>query len=97
LGSAISLQYINAWVNNNTAWGLRNENGPLEAAWGVAAMAKALELVKYKPGFTGYNATVATAFVRWFSTVQQPQIDAIITGAANRARNGTINHYNNCK
>jgi len=93
---AINAQrYIQAWVNTNTAWGLAAENGPLEASWGVAAMAKALELLKYKSTFTGYNATVTTRFISWFKAVPQPQIEATINGAANRAKNKTVFAYNN--
>ena len=94
---AINAQRIvGGWVNNK-AWGLVGENGPLEASWGVAAMAKALELLKYKSKFTGYDASVAIRFISWFKAVPQPQIEKIINGLAAKYQNGQINIYNNCK
>jgi hypothetical protein len=41
-----ALDIVDAWARHNKHWGLQDENGPLEAAWGVAAMAKALEMLK---------------------------------------------------
>jgi hypothetical protein len=92
-----SQAYIRAWVNTNTQWGWLRENGPLEAGWGVAAVAKALELLRYKPAFTGFDSTVRTRFITWFRTVLLPQIDWLIDTTAARAAQGQINIYNNCK
>ena len=89
--------YIKAWVNTNAQWGWWRENGPLEAGWGVAAVAKALELLKYKKAFPGYEVAVVNKFITWFRTVVLPQINWLMDSAAARAAAGQINVYNNCK
>eukprot|EP00878_Enallax_costatus_P022573 GHUV01023959.1.p1 GENE.GHUV01023959.1~~GHUV01023959.1.p1 ORF type:complete len:499 (+),score=71.25 GHUV01023959.1:332-1828(+) len=42
------INIVTTWCNTNTRWGYHYENGPLEAGWGVAAMARALELVRQR-------------------------------------------------
>jgi hypothetical protein len=41
---------IRAWAVGNKAFGLNYRNGPLEAAWGCGAMARAAELLRADRG-----------------------------------------------
>lgn len=87
---------INGWVATNKAWGLTSENGPLEGGWGIAAMARSLEVLRSLPGF----ATTRTNFMSWFNTYVYPQMNSLVTNAANAyaAPGGTSkNIYNNCE
>jgi hypothetical protein len=87
---------IDGWASTNTRWGLLNENGPLEAGWGCAAMAKSLEFLKNKR-WSGYNPAVEARFMTWFNTVLFPQLDWLVSNTVNRARNGEPNVYSNCE
>ena len=87
---------IEGWITTNRNWGLLNENGPLEAGWGCAAMAKALEYLKNKQ-WSGYNPAVEARFMSWFNTVLHPQLDWLVNNTISRTRNGDVNVYSNCK
>jgi hypothetical protein len=92
--AANAQRIVNGWATKNTQWGLRNENGPLEAGWGCAAMAKSLELLKHKP-WSGYDPSVEARFMSWFRTVLFPQMNWLVTSTVNRVRNGEQNVYSN--
>uniref|UniRef100_A0A383V947 Alginate lyase domain-containing protein n=1 Tax=Tetradesmus obliquus TaxID=3088 RepID=A0A383V947_TETOB len=64
------LQIVDAHASTNKEWGLRHENGPLEAGWTIATMARALELVRSKawPG-------LIDRFSNWAKAVTLPQMD----------------------
>jgi hypothetical protein len=51
--------------------GLLYQNGPLEAGWAVAAMARALELLRDVPGWQDHY----DAFVGWTRSVTMPVMD----------------------
>lgn len=81
---------ITAWANANKQFG--GQNGPLEAGWGLAAMARSLELLRMDAAFV----PVRTAFVSWFNTYVKPQMVTYIdvsTPAALAA--GNLNVYGN--
>lgn len=83
---------VNAWASTNKGWGMPSQNGPLEAGWGIAAMAKSLELLRTVPGF----AATRTAFLTWFNTFLKPQMVAYVdVNTANAVKGGNLNIYSN--
>ncbi|KAF6262671.1 chondroitin AC/alginate lyase [Scenedesmus sp. NREL 46B-D3] len=58
------LSIVNAWAAINKDWGWHWENGPLEAGWGIAAMARALELVRSRD-----TTGVIPRFISWVNKV----------------------------
>ena len=87
---------IDGWATDNKNWGILRENGPLEAGWGCAAMAKSLEYLKNKR-WSGYNPAVEARFMQWFNTVMFPQLDWLVNNTISRTRGGEPNVYSNCK
>lgn len=75
------LSIISTWALTNKEWGLGSENGPLEAAWGIAAMARSLEMLK------GAGMTQALVvkwshttrmFASWYKAVVHPDMQRFI-------------------
>lgn len=82
------LAIADAWASVNKEWGLQNENGPLEAAWGVAAMARSLEMLKGTEMTADLRRqwrTVEASFATWFKTVVQPELDHYVEVITKRA------------
>jgi hypothetical protein len=75
----IAQRIVEQWSLGNRAFGILNQNGPLEAAWGVSSMAKALELLRYKP-WPGYKPAVVDSFVSWVEATSIPQFNWYIRG-----------------
>ncbi|KAF8067393.1 MER3 [Scenedesmus sp. PABB004] len=65
-----AFQILDAWAGANREWGVRWENGPLEAGWGVAAMARALELLRHKA-----PSGLVAKFVGWVNAVPMKDMD----------------------
>jgi hypothetical protein len=82
---------VNSWANTNKAWGMASQNGPLEAAWGIASIARSLELLRMISGFT----SVRDRFATWFNTYLKPQMVDIDNYSAIAAGNGNLNIYSN--
>lgn len=83
---------VNAWANVNKAWGVSSENGPLEAGWGIASMARSLEMLR---GVSGFSA-VRDKFVAWFNTYLKPQmVNYVDVSTANAVKAGNLNIYGN--
>ncbi|WIA22272.1 hypothetical protein OEZ85_004592 [Tetradesmus obliquus] len=81
------LSIINAWATTNTDWGWHWENGPLEAGWGIAAMARALELVRSRD-----TSNVIGKFLSWVNKV--PMQDMLYYTVTLTAKN-LPNQYGN--
>jgi len=58
-------------MQGNKELGLQFQNGPLESGWVIAAMAKALELLRGVTGWQGYY----DRFVTWTKNVPMPSMD----------------------
>lgn len=56
---------------SNRELGLQYQNGPLESGWAVAAMAKALELLREVPGWDD----AFDNFMAWTDAVTMPSMD----------------------
>lgn len=85
---------VSAWASTNTAWGLSSQNGPLEAGWGVAAMARSLEMLRGVPEFPA----AAGDFLGWFNTHLKPQMVTYIdVSTAAQVAKGNLNVYGNCE
>lgn len=82
---------VNAWANTNKAWGMASQNGPLEAAWGIASIARSLELLRMISGFTA----VRDRFATWFNTYLKAQMVDIDNYSGVAAGNGNLNIYSN--
>lgn len=83
---------VNAWSNTNKAFGMPSQNGPLEAGWGVASLARSLEMLRSAAAF----GTVRAAFVGWFNTYLKPQMVAYIdVSTAGAVAAGNLNVYSN--
>lgn len=72
-----SAAILTAWSSSNTVFGLRNKNGPLEAAWGCGSMVRAAELLK-GAGAAGLTTSRLVAFRAWAGGVLMPQMDHFI-------------------
>eukprot|EP00878_Enallax_costatus_P000309 GHUV01000382.1.p1 GENE.GHUV01000382.1~~GHUV01000382.1.p1 ORF type:complete len:631 (+),score=126.39 GHUV01000382.1:267-2159(+) len=91
---------IDAWVTINKGWKPdgwdRGENGPLEAGWGIACMARALEMLRgVKPG-SGIAPNLNKRFVEWvkaYGLKQMKWYTDVITKKA--IENGKIATYGN--
>ncbi|GBF98426.1 hypothetical protein Rsub_10491 [Raphidocelis subcapitata] len=59
-----------AWSSVNKVF--VGQNGPLEAGWGVASMARSAELLKYT--WPGWHPKVETAFLSWVDRVIMPNL-----------------------
>lgn len=82
----------NAWANTNKAWGVSSENGPLEAGWGIASMARSLEMLRSVAGFTAAR----DKFLSWFNTYLKPQmVNYVDVSTANAVKAGNLNIYGN--
>jgi hypothetical protein len=82
------LSIVDAWARNNKEWGLRHENGPLEAAWGVAAMARSLEMLKgieLSKDLQQQWGYVKAGFVTWYTTVVHPELEHYVDVITKRA------------
>eukprot|EP00882_Tetradesmus_deserticola_P015228 GHRQ01016219.1.p1 GENE.GHRQ01016219.1~~GHRQ01016219.1.p1 ORF type:complete len:577 (+),score=184.85 GHRQ01016219.1:303-2033(+) len=87
-----ALSIIEAWTNTNAAFGLQKENGPLEAGWGLACMAKALELLRDLPR----GRAILPSFVAYVDNILMPLMDTYVIGMTITAlRNGAKNVYGN--
>lgn len=62
---------LSAWNDVCQNFGIRDENGPLEAGWGLASMAAAAEILKYTS--KSWNPTVETKFKNFVTTILYPQ------------------------
>lgn len=83
---------VNAWANVNKAWGVSSENGPLEAGWGIASMARSLEMLRSVSGFSA----VRDKFLAWFNTYLKPQmVNYVDISTANAVKAGNLNIYGN--
>jgi hypothetical protein len=58
-------------MQTNKELGLQYQNGPLESGWAVAAMAKALELLREAPGWDEHFEQ----YVVWTTNVTMPSMD----------------------
>lgn len=67
---------LRAWLSANRAFGLKAANGPLEAAWGCAAMARAMELLR--SAWPGLPKADVDAFVRWVDAKLMPNVDHFV-------------------
>ncbi|GBF87978.1 hypothetical protein Rsub_00690 [Raphidocelis subcapitata] len=68
-----AMKIVTAWAKTNKKFGLKSKNGPLEAAWGAASMARAMELLRATwPGFS--NRHLST-FLEWVDAALMPQMD----------------------
>lgn len=75
---------IKAWAATNKSWDLIGQNGPLEAAWGIAAMAKALELLRGRQQFEA----VRGQFLAWNSSVMLRQMDHYMNDTLDKVAKG---------
>jgi hypothetical protein len=62
------------------------------AGWGVAALARSLEVLRTLPEFGASR----TAFNTWYYGYVHPQVDAYVSNSANVAKGGNLNVYGNC-
>jgi hypothetical protein len=95
-----ALDIINAWSSTNKVWGITHRNGPLEAAWGIASMSRALELLRFKQWdrYAREGQTVYLQFVKWTTDVMLKQMDTFVdVQTKNALANKKLNFYNNCK
>lgn len=87
-----ALGIIEAWTNTNQQFGLQKENGPLEAGWGVACMAKALEMLRNLPR----AQALLPRYVNYVNTVLMPVMETYATTITQGAiTNGAQNVYGN--
>lgn len=66
----------------------QEENGPLEAAWGIAAMARSLEMLKgaeLSPELQEQWHSVSTSFVSWYRAVVHLEMDFYVAVITKRA------------
>ncbi|GBF98901.1 hypothetical protein Rsub_11539 [Raphidocelis subcapitata] len=75
--AALAARILNAWATTNKEFGLARANGPLEAAWGCAAMARAAELLR-ATWPEGYTAADADTFVSWAKRVLLPNVNYFV-------------------
>lgn len=68
---ANALRIVDVWAATNKVWGVKEQNGPLEAGWACATMAKTLELLRDQPAAAG----ALQRFARWVDGVMMPQMD----------------------
>jgi len=94
-----ALKIIDAWSTTNKVWGMEEENGPLEVAWGVAAMARSLEMLKgasMSDELRQRWTATKTAFLQWFRTVANLQMKHYVEVITQRALdNGVTTVYGN--
>lgn len=95
------LDIVEAWARNNKEWGVQKENGPLEAAWGVAAMARSLEMLKATDMSDDEDLlskwlNTKRSFVRWYKTVIHPVMEYYVDVITQNALSaGTQTVYGN--
>jgi hypothetical protein len=67
-----AIELLNSWSTTCKVFGLREQNGPLEAGWGLVNMAQSAELLKYN--FRGWNNTIESRFVNFVENLLMPNL-----------------------
>jgi hypothetical protein len=85
-------QLLNSWATRCKVFGYKEQNGPLEAGWGLVNMAQSAELLKYT--FRGWNSSIENNFVRFVDTLLMPNLryfdrNGILTNFPMRSNWGT--------
>lgn len=68
-----AMRVVSAWAQTNKVFGVSDRNGPLEAAWGVASMARAMDILKAT--WPGYTRGQQDLFVNWVARVAMREMD----------------------
>jgi hypothetical protein len=68
-----AIQLMLSWARTCKVFGLKNENGPLEAGWGLVNMAQSAELLRYT-NLRGWNRTAHNTFVAFVDNVLMPNL-----------------------
>lgn len=79
---------VRAYLFNTMYLSAQEENGPLEAAWGIAAMARSLEMLKgteLSAELQEQWHSVSASFVSWYRAVVQPEMDYYVSVITKRA------------
>eukprot|EP00878_Enallax_costatus_P043516 GHUV01051527.1.p1 GENE.GHUV01051527.1~~GHUV01051527.1.p1 ORF type:complete len:634 (+),score=132.79 GHUV01051527.1:302-2203(+) len=88
-----ALAIIKEWAETNGhkdgCW--EGHNGPLEGAWGIAAMARALELLRKRPNYTDIKGK----FEGWVRSRITPKMADHVTCTCKKADAGVPNQLNN--
>ncbi|GBF90830.1 hypothetical protein Rsub_03684 [Raphidocelis subcapitata] len=90
-----AMEIIQAWATTNKEFGPKDRNGPLEAAWSCAPMARSVDLLRASwPGFTQSHLDT---FMGWVDSQLMPQMDHYIDEATPSAvaagRNNTYGNW----
>lgn len=67
-----TLNILDSWAT--TCRTFRGSNAPLEAAWGTAAMARSLELVKYTCNRNDWRPDIEQRYITWVNTFLMPHL-----------------------
>ena len=70
---------VDAWARTNKEFGPPDRNGPLEAAWSCAPMARAVDVLRAT--WPGFDRSTLDGFLWWANTVLMPQMDFYIDAA----------------
>lgn len=104
-----ALRIVDAWATSNSQFGLASENGPLQAAWALAALSRAMELLRVgaddRSRSDGWTETYRH-FMAWVDGLLMPLMDSFVAsstaGAGTAASNTSaaagrtrINVYSN--
>jgi len=70
------IEILMSWCTTCTKFGIINENGPLEAGWGLSGMVMAAELLKYN--YPKWNDVTEKQFISFVDKVLYPQLSFFI-------------------
>ncbi|KAI8464660.1 MAG: chondroitin AC/alginate lyase [Monoraphidium minutum] len=69
---------VMGWAATNKVFGIEDRNGPLEAGWGLGAMARTMQLLRAT--WPGFHQSDLDKFVGWVDAVLMPQMDYYVDG-----------------
>ena len=78
-----SMQILKQWSEKNLTF--EGQNAPLEAAWAVASMARAAELLKYT--YLDWDLSIESKFLTWITNKLEPQINRQVQWNFNKWHN----------
>ncbi|KAI8474482.1 MAG: hypothetical protein J3K34DRAFT_518210 [Monoraphidium minutum] len=84
--AARAAEILRAWTTTNEAFGLPTANGPLEAAWGCAALSRAMELLRST--WPAFDPSDLDAFVSWAHAKLVPNMDYFVDTLSAYPRQG---------
>lgn len=88
-----AMELLNSWATTCKIFGYKEQNGPLEAGWGLVNMAQSAELLKYTYP-KRWNKTVENNFIKFVDNLLMPNLrhfdkNGIITDFPMRSNWGT--------